>query len=323
MISPVRFGGRPAKSFSSLPRAPLCALVLTLLAGACRTAAPSATASAAAARPDAQAYLVEVERRAASESSAPSLGRAALATYLVTGQPDRAAPWITKALAADAHEPQALYTKVLIAREALDDRANVEASLAILQYAPTSPLAELAAFRLRELAGQSPALDALMLDGLKGLNTGSMGLEGHAALRAREALATILDAHNDDAGSAAIRSQLGMPTAWTVVGPLSAYRLRDFPNASPFDDPRHVLTATYPSVVGPVAPRDFVTPDGALDLESESWRADLFEAVADLSVKTGGEYLVALRGANAATLYLDGVIMARRVPVPNRPPERA
>ena len=142
-------------------------------------------------------------------------------------------------------------------------------------------------------------------------------------MRARETLIALRDAHNDDAGAARARAALGTPTAWIVVGPLHAFRLRDFNKPSAFDDPKHVLFGKYASVLGSVSPRVFDTPDGLLDLETDTWRADVYETFTDVSAKQGGEYIVSLRGAAEATVFVDGVAVAQRLPLPARPADRS
>jgi tetratricopeptide (TPR) repeat protein len=270
-----------------------------------------------------QKTLSAIERSAESAPTAASYGRAAIATYVLTGDPTRTMPWISKAFAQDPNEPQAHYARLLIAREALDDREEAEQALTIVQRAPSSPLAELAAYRLREVAGQSPAIDKLIIEGLAGLHSGSMGLEGHAAMRARETLVALFDARNDDDRLTEARQDLGMPTAFTVVGPLQALRMRDFEKPAPFDDPKAPVAETYESVLGPEKPRVFETPGGGLDLEPETWRADVYDAVTNVETKESGEFIIGLRGAGEAAVSVDGALVVQRSSLPSRPPDRS
>jgi tetratricopeptide (TPR) repeat protein len=267
--------------------------------------------------------LNHFEKTAEQDSTPAAAGRAALTVWIITGDAGRAERWVKKALQADAGEPQALYTRILIAREALDDKTVTESAVAILQRSPGSPFAELAVARLREVVNQSPALDKIIGDTLAGLDTGSLKLEGHAAFRARELLSGLREGHNDDAGLLRSHQAQGVPTEWSVIGPIQANRLRDFDRPTAFDDARLPLAGTYGSVIGGTHTRKFQTPAGILDMEPETWRADIFEALSDVTAKEGGEYLISFRGTNEATVFLDGIAVLRRQPLPARPPERS
>jgi tetratricopeptide (TPR) repeat protein len=296
------------------------ALLLSLaLLGACQTLSRSAATKT---NQPPQQYLATAEHNAESTPTAASAGRAALATWVITGNAERTETWAQKALALDPGEPQALFARMLMSREALDDRAVAEAALTLLKKSPSSPLAEIAGYRLREVIGQSSTVDRMIESGLAEVATGSMGLDGHAALRVRETLALVRDGRNDETGALRARDAIGTPATWAVVGPLQPLRVRDFNKPSAFDDPKHVLAATYASPLGSVTPRVFQTPEGGLDLDPDPWRADIYEALTDVDAKQGGEYLVALRGASAATVFVDGVPVTQRLPLPTRPADR-
>ena len=95
---------------------------------------------------------------------------------------------------------------------------------------------------------------------------------------ARETLALVRDGRNDEAAALHARDTLGTPAVWTAIGPLQPLRMRDFNKPSAFDDPTHVLAATYASPLGSVAPRVFQAPEGGLDLEADPWRADVLRS---------------------------------------------
>lgn len=269
------------------------------------------------------ARLSRVERRANGSKSPGVLGEAAAITYLLAGDAAQANAWADKALGRDAAEPLASFVKAELAREALDEGEVAKRLLAVLKNAPSSPWAELAAGRLSLVVGQSPAVDALIEEALGALDEQSLGLEGRAALRAREALLAVRDGRNEDVSADATRRAIGLPGAWTVVGPLGAFAIADIEAQSPFDDPTHVLAESYPSPSGAVRPRVLETPNGMLSVEQEPRRGDVFEALVDVDVQRGGRHLVSLSGATMATVWVDGVRVLERRGWPDVAPSRS
>ncbi len=309
--------GRPARRTARLLAAP--ALALALLNASCRTGAPPVTG-----KPGPAAYLTGVERAASAPgASAELLARAGVATWLVTGNAKQANHWLELAFVKEPRQPLAELGETFLAQETLDDAGRARAALDLLARSPASLEAEIAAARLPDLLHLSPALDRQVEAALAGLDSASLGLTGTAAVRAREALLAIRVGRNDDTAAARTRSALGMPSTWTVVGPLSAFHLRDASAPSPFDDPKAPLAASYPSPIGPVQPRVMPTPSGNLDLTNEPWRGDGFEALSDVTVPVSGVFLVSLSGAQQARLYLDGALVVERSAWPRRPPRRS
>lgn len=295
----------------------LVAVLMTLVALACggRSVAPVSLS------PEQQ--LARYDRRAAvSGASAETLGRAALVSWLVTGDARHGERHLVRALELDPAQPWALLTRLLAAKENLDDAEAVEAALTLLREAPDSVPAQLAASMLREFVQVSPRLDERILAGLRDPD-GAPRLRGSTALFAREGVLALVEGRNNAEQIAVLQRELGIPTEWTVVGPLSEWRLREFERPSPFDDPAHAIRPAYETSLGAVAPRRYPSPDGVLNLESETWRGDVYEAVTDLDVAKGGRYLLSLRGASMASVYLDGVEVLRRRALPVRPALRS
>lgn len=264
-----------------------------------------------------------LERRAEGSGAASDLARAGLTTWVVTGDGAQAERLFDRALKADAGEPWALWGRMLLAREALDDDALVRFGTELLTRTPQSPAAELAASLLFDAAQRAPSTDDRIESALAPLVSGSGGLTGAAALRAREALLAVRDGRNDEAATDAVRRALGMPEAWTVIGPQGALRLRDFDRTSPVAAADHALQRSYESPLGQVAPRVMPSPSGVLDLQAESWRGDVFDALVDLDVKEPGTHLLSLRGASPVSVRVDGVEVLERAAVPRRAPERS
>lgn len=270
------------------------------------------------------ARLSRLEREAgASHPSAALLAETGVTAWLVAGDEATARRWLERAIATDAGEPLAHFALAKMARMHLDDLEAAMHALAVLERAPTSAWAELSASLLYDLSQTSPRIDAAIEQSLAKLDRESMGLTGRAAVRAREALLATRDGRNADDVADATRRALGLAPAWTVVGPLAAFRLRSFDTPSPFDDPRHVLQARYEAPAGAVSPRTFPTRDGLLSLDAESWRGDVFEALVDVNVTKGGTHVVALRGATTARVWLDGALVVDRRTLPERAPMRS
>src|SRR4051794_28098983 len=95
------------------------ALACVVLVSACRTTTD--THVGAAPKISASEQVTILERQADSSTSPEVWGRTALATYVLSGNPGQAEKWAAKSLEKNAGEPSALYTKLLLAREALDD----------------------------------------------------------------------------------------------------------------------------------------------------------------------------------------------------------
>lgn len=268
--------------------------------------------------------LARAERVATSPSaSSAAIARAGLLTWVIAGDGERADVYFERALRSAPKEPLAHLGRSLLATERLDEAGAVTSALAVIEGAPESPLAELAAGWLSANAGISSQLDEAPVALARKASQSSLGLSGRAALRVRESLLAFADARNDRELADALRSSLGTPTVWTLVGPLHALRVADMDKPSPFDDPAHVFASTYDGAAGAVHPRIFQTPDGHLSLEGEPWAADVFEAVTDVRVARGGEHLLSFRGAGMARVYVDGVEVLRRSVLPERPADRS
>lgn len=292
-------------------------IALALVAG-CRTGPGAAPPGESP-----EARISRLERSAAGKRAPALAASLAATTYLVTGEPAQATAALEKALAADPAEPLAWTLRGELAREQLDEEGLAEASLATLLKAPNSPWAELAAVRLQQLAQSSAKVDTRIDDTLGSLDDISLGLEGRTAVRAREALLSVRDGRNDEVAADATRRSLGMPSAWTIVGPLGAHGLAAATARSPFDDPKHALAPTYPSPSGEVKTRVVAARDGVLSIEQEPRRGDAFEALVDLEVKHPGEHLISLRGATMATVWVDGVQVLSRRAWPSAAPLRS
>ena len=144
-------------------------LLVTALLSACSTLHSAVKGPAESP----ETYLSTVEHAANATPTAVTLGRAALATYLITGDPVRA--WASGLIWALTQSPcrrarGTPYKASGLRARRSDDRGVAEAALAMLKNVPNTSFAELAAVRLREVAGQSPALDSLILDGLTGFS---------------------------------------------------------------------------------------------------------------------------------------------------------
>jgi len=225
-----------------------------------------------------------------------------------------AAPLFARALAADRAEPWALHGQAALARRGLDDGAEAEALLLLLERAPGHDLAPLAARRVGELAERSPAL-ASAVAGRLGALLGKGALSGLAASRARSARAHAADVLGEVEEAERARRDWGTVVAWTLSGPWSPYHHLDF--RRPFPPVLGALPEATPEAPNlPAVPaRAIRTGDGIVGLEAEpASRGDVFFLASDLTLARGGDYLAAVGGSGALRAWLDGRPLVERDP---------
>lgn len=268
------------------------ALVIALLAGCGSRAlrSPLEALDRAAAR---------VERGA---DGADDLALAAWHAWLVRGDGALGRERAERALVDERHHPWARLLLAELEAAAAEPAAEARHLLALLDGGARGPLAELAARRLRALAGRSLALDeqiaarARML-----LERKAASAEVAAELRA--ALIEI-EARRDPEAALQWADRAGRLTEVAVVGPLSRYSFLEFGSRRPeFES-------------GPLQQEgtSLRFPTGEISLVDLPRDGDVYYALAAVTVPRRGTYLVRASTTPTASvaLFLDGLPVLER-----------
>ena len=297
--------------------------VLTALAG-CSAAAPGSRATAS----DTPQERLLRARRLADQGPADAIlqARAGWLEHLISSSPEAARLRFERALANPAAAPgsaeasaRALALAGLgeLAEDRLDIRAAAGAFLAALAAAPRAPIGELAAQRLLDLEGDSPAVDDLVLEAAAAAGPGT---SPRSARLLREAAARVAGSRAF-AGSdeRAAWAAAGAVQRYRIAGPFAPLRLQALGEALALDKPERTR-APASGPAGSTAERALDFPDGDVGLELEPADGDVFFAASDLTAARGGDYLLWIEGAAALELRLDGAPLIVRTPWPREVP---
>jgi predicted Zn-dependent protease len=253
-------------------------------------------------------------------SAAPRQVAAAGWGRLLRNDAARAGKLFAEAARRDGADPWARLGLGWLARRALDDEEEVRQLVALVQGAPGHPLAGVAARRLGELAEAAPALAESIEAGLE--QAAAAGhLSGLVAWRVRAARAEAAEALGEGERAARLRAENGAVTAWTLLGPCSAYHLLELDR--PFAPELGPLPERVDGPPGspPASARTLLIGDGLVGLEAEPpGRGDVFYLAADLTAEVGGDYLVLVGGTGSLVAWLDGEPLAERRTAAGFPP---
>ena len=184
-----------------------------------------------------------------------------------------------------------------------------------------SPFGELAAQRLLDLEGESPAIDDVVLEAARALPAFA---PPRTARLVREAAARVANSRAFEAGAAdgaerAAWAAAGAVQRYRVAGPFAALRLASLSVPGPLDGLEEAR-APQTGPAGSTAERSLEFADGDLGLELEPADGDLYYAASDLTAAKGGDYLLWIEGASALEVRLDGAVMLARSPWPREVP---
>jgi len=241
----------------------------------------------------------------AHDASARELAVAGLKAYVVRNDAVTAASRFGEATRKDPREPWARYGAALLARRGLDDAAEVKDLVALVEAAPSHPLAPVAARRLGELAERAPALARAVEEGLSRAQARGE-LRALAALRVRSARIAAAGASGDLGRAARLRAEQGAVTSWALAGPFGALHALEID--APFAPEVGAWPAEAPALpgAGALPSRALPCPDGLLTLDGEPMRGDIYYAAAEVTLARGGDYLLALGGDATLRAFLDG-----------------
>jgi hypothetical protein len=264
-----------------------------------------------------RAGLAAVVLGACACAGTPERGRgdgalAALDALVVRSDAAGAAALASRHLARAPGDPLARLAAALLARRGLDPAAEAGHLVALAASAPGHPLALVALRRLGELADESPAIAGAIEDGLAPpLAAGA--LSGVAAYRARVARIAAAEALGEHGRAARLRADNGSISAWTLAGPFGVRRAFDFALPLPPDGGALPLAAPAPFGGAPRPTRTLPAPDGTIALEGEPGGADVFYLAADVTLATGGRYLLSVGTSMSARVHVDGALAHERL----------
>ena len=260
--------------------------------------------------------MARLDRAESAARRDPSLrARAGWLRYLIASDADGAAALLEQAAAEGPAGQRALALDGLgeIAEDRTDSNEAVRRWVQALQVAPRDPAAELAAVRLLDLEGETPAIDDAIARCAAELKAPA---RPRAARLLREAAARIASRRAQASGDAAAEleawRQIGAIQHWRVGGPFAPLRLLSLDKPLPLDGAVDSVTHVNDR------PLDF--PDGDVGLDGEPPDGDIFYAASAVTLDKGGEYLAWLEGAAALEARIDGAVAVSRSPYPREMP---
>lgn len=221
-------------------------------------------------------------------SSAEDTALAAFRALLMEGDATRAQALFDRAVARDAHEPLALLGQTFVSLRNVTPRGGVEAALGIVEHAPDSPLAPVAARMLADTAASSTSFGALLHERLPPLL--SRRLPPDVSHLLRLALANSMTVNEVDA-QRALFADMGVPTVGTLVGPFSAWHVLETGEPTPPERSGRVDDLA-PGPFGPLAPRVFHFADGHLSLSGEPSQGDVYVYAVDVTVPEAATFVL-------------------------------
>jgi hypothetical protein len=258
---------------------------------------------------EALARLDAAEVRARKDPS--ERARAGWLRYLIASDPRGASIHLTAAAQAGdpAKRALALCGLAEIAEDLTDSVTATRHYADALRLAPRDPIAELAAVRLLDEEGESPAVDDVIIAAASSLRA---PMAPRAARLVREAAGRIEARRAQASGNPQAEvdawQRMGTVQRWRIAGPFAALRLFDLAKPLVLDGPSQQTAANNA--------RSVEVPDGDLGLDLEPGDGDVFYAASEVSFERGGDYLLWVEGAAALEARIDGVAVVSRSPYP-------
>lgn len=251
--------------------------------------------------------LVDASREASGQSaSAQTLALAGFHALLVDGDAGLAQKRFAQSLAKDDKNVAALEGQVWLAwREGSTQNAP---QLRVCEAAPRHPLCAEAASRLFERVGRSTAGDGAMKSAFERLL--AAGMPGTAAGAMRAALANMA-LRAGAANAQDLANEAGLVTAYSLVGPFSALHQLGFDAQTSAESTGDF--GVFPNgPYGPLTPRPFAVRDGRMDFDGEPHAGDVYLLGADISLESGGRFVLEAASALDFEVRVDGERVASR-----------
>ncbi len=272
-----------------------CRLALLFSTLSLATACPRRVPSATEALDEAVADVAD------GDAKARAWALAGLHTLFVTSDAGKARAQLDTAVQKDAADPWALMGQLVLAdRQTRSDRA-VGIALDLIERQPRHPLSTLAARHLLDRVTLSAQADDAVLARAPVLLEQALLADTAHLLRA--AVVAIAEARQDDARVKALLEDMGVPTAVTLLGPLSPWHVISMGDATPME-----LSGDVGS-----AGRTLTFPDGRLSLLGEPPMGDVYLFATDVEVPESGRYVLRTITSMDHVAVLDGTQVLSRL----------
>jgi tetratricopeptide (TPR) repeat protein len=256
--------------------------------------------------------VLERANEAASQPSADAhtLALAGWHALLISGDTQQAVTAFDKALSQSNAEPFALYGQMMLSLRSASPQRALGSALDLIERNPKHPLSATAARIALELAGTAESTDQTIVDRAPPLLEAGVLPETAQLLRA--SLTTIFMARNDLTRHAQLISDLGSPTAATLVGPFSPWHTlaageRTEPEKS------GSLEALGQGPFGALQTRIIRFADGRFSLGGEPTTGDVYLFAVDATVAEGGEFWVRTVSSMDHVVSIDGTTLIERL----------
>ncbi len=251
-----------------------------------------------------------VGRAKAGTADAHELALAGFHALLVGSDAAQARAWFDASLAKQPAEPWALTGQATLGLRGANPMQVLTASLDVCERAPHHPLAAIAARLALDLVGQAKVLDDTIRTRVPGLL--ARGLSPDAAHLLRAALVNAHAGALDVKAQAATLSDMGMPTVGTLVGPFSPWHQLGMAEPTAVEKTGSLeRLGTGPA--GALNPRELHFADGRFSLSGEPGAADVYVLAVDVTVTTGGAFVLRTVTAMDQVTWLDGAKVAERL----------
>ncbi|MDP1922973.1 MAG: hypothetical protein Q8L14_42405 [Myxococcales bacterium] len=272
-----------------------CRLALLLSTLTLATACPRRVPGATEALDEAVADVAD------GDATARSWALAGLHTIFVTSDAEKARVQLDTAVQKDAGDPWALMGQLVLAdRQTRADRV-VGVALDLIERQPEHPLSTLAARQVLDRVTLSAQGDDAVLARSPALL--EKPLLADTAFLLRAAVVAISEARQDDARVRALLDEMGVPTAVTLLGPLSPWHVISMGDATPMEQTGDVGTSG----------RTLTFPDGRVSLLGEPPMGDVYLFATDVEVPEAGRYVLRTITSMDHVAVLDGTQVLSRL----------
>jgi cellulose synthase operon protein C len=226
---------------------------------------------------------------------------AGLYSLFVASDAEKAKVQLDTAVQKDASDPWALMGQLVLAdRQTRFDRA-VGIALDLIERHPEHPLSIVAARQVLNLVTLSAQGDDAVLARAPALV--EKPLLADAAHLIRAAVVAIAEARQDSGRVKALLEDMGVPTAVTILGPLSPWHVISMGDSTPVEQTGDVAANG----------RTLTFPDGRLSLVGEPQTGDVYVFATDVEVPESGRYVLRTITSMDHVAVIDGTQVISRL----------
>ena len=244
------------------------------------------------------------------DARARSWALAGLHALLSESNADKARTQLDTAVQKDANDPWALYGQLLLAERQTRVDRGVSIALDLIERAPSHPLSAVAARSVLDHVTQAAVADEQVLQ--RAVVVLQKEVLADTAHLLRASIAAIAEARGDDALVKSTLADMGVPTAVTMVGPMSAWHVLSM-GAPTKPELTGSLEALDDGPYGKLAPRTLTFPDGRLSLAGEQPGGDVFLFAEDVEVPESGKFVLRTITSMDHVAVIDGTQVISRL----------